>query len=101
MSDPSPEPQGRRGNRPVSGALYVQLLHVPDCPNVEGALRRLRDCLADLGLDAEVEDLEGDYPSPTILVNGRDMMGTAIHHGASCRIDVPTRERVVSALTRR
>jgi hypothetical protein len=30
--------------------------------------RLLRDCLADLGLDVEVEDLEGDYPSPTIMV---------------------------------
>jgi hypothetical protein len=42
-----------------------------------------------------------DDPSLAILVNRRDVVGTLMHPGASRRGDVPTGERLVSALTRR
>jgi hypothetical protein len=78
--------------------LKIQLLHVPGCANVEMARRVLQSSLSELGFDARVEEHEGAYPSPTILVDGRDVMGEAEADGASCRLDVPTRERVVAAL---
>jgi hypothetical protein len=48
----------------------------------------------------EVADIEGWFPSPSILVNGIDVMGAPAIDSASCRLDLPTRERVMSALAR-
>jgi hypothetical protein len=81
--------------------MKVELLHVPDCPHVDGARRLLVECLGELGLErVAVDDREGDFPSPSILINGRDVMGAPALNAAACRLDVPTRERVVAALRR-
>jgi hypothetical protein len=77
----------------------VELLHLCDCLYVEQARQLLRDCLNDLSMTSvEVVDREGDFSSPSILVNGIDVMGAPAIEGASCRLDLPTRERVMSAL---
>jgi hypothetical protein len=80
-------------------AVTIELLHVLDCPHVEQARRLLIACLSELGLDhLRVEDKEGNFPSPSIVVNGRDVMGATVADSASCRLDLPTRERLVVAL---
>ncbi|ATY11613.1 alkylmercury lyase [Amycolatopsis sp. AA4] len=77
----------------------VELLTAPDCPNAEAARSLVADCLAESGLDAAVVERIGRYRSPTILVDGTDVMGTAESvAGEACRLDVPTRERVLAAL---
>jgi hypothetical protein len=79
--------------------LKIELLHIPDCPHVEQARQLLRACLSEVALaDVEVADREGDFPSPSILVNGIDVMGASPSENASCRLDLPTRERMLSAL---
>jgi hypothetical protein len=42
----------------------------------------------------------GAYPSPTVLVDGRDVMGDpGVAPGiAACRVDTPTRARLLAAL---
>ncbi len=45
-----------------------------------------------------VEDEEGACPSPTIVVNGVDVMGTPTFMAAACRLDVPTKQRLLAAL---
>jgi hypothetical protein len=44
--------------------------------------------------DAIVEELAGDYNSPTLLVNGFDVTGRprALEGVMSCRLDLPTEE---------
>jgi hypothetical protein len=80
-------------------AVTVELLHVPGCPHVEEARRLLMSCIRDLGLEnLRVEDKEGDFPSPSIIVNGRDVMGAPTASAASCRLDLPTCERLLIAL---
>ena len=78
--------------------IRVALLHVPGCPHVDAARSLLQSCLTELGIQPPIEELEGDYPSPTILVNGEDVMGRPPSMEASCRLDVPTRERLLAAL---
>jgi hypothetical protein len=73
---------------------------VPGCANVEQARQTLRRCLADLGIEAPVDERAGDFPSPSIVVDGVDVMGRRELTGAMCRLDVPTRERVLEALRR-
>jgi hypothetical protein len=78
--------------------VRVALLTVPDCPNAEAARRTLRACLAELGIEAPVTERVGAFPSPSILVDGRDVMGRPALTGATCRLDLPTRARVLAAL---
>ena len=76
----------------------VELLYCCDCPNVDAARALLRSCLSELGLELTVVDREVDYPSPTILVDGVDVMGRPESERPGCRLDLPTRARVLEAL---
>jgi hypothetical protein len=78
--------------------VRIELLHVPGCANLGVGREVLQASLLQLGLDAPVVEREGAFPSPTILVDGQDVMGRPEADGASCRLDVPTRDRVVTAL---
>ena len=76
----------------------IELLHIPDCPNVDVARALLDACISELDLAVTVIDREIDYPSPTILVNGNDVMGPPASNLPGCRLDLPTRERILEAL---
>ncbi|MFF4879385.1 alkylmercury lyase family protein [Micromonospora sp. NPDC000668] len=79
--------------------LAVELRSVPECPNLGPARQELRAALADVGLPPEVvTEVVGDYPSPSILVNGLDVMGSTGDGSAACRLDLPTGERIRAAL---
>jgi hypothetical protein len=82
--------------------MDVELLLAPDCPNAAAARAVLAVCLDRLGLDLRVSERVGAYPSPTVLVNGVDVMTGAC--GAppipACRLDLPTEARVLAALQR-
>ena len=78
--------------------MTIELLTISGCPHVDAARQLLRDCLGELGLGASITETEGDHPSPTILVDGRDVMGPPASTTAACRLDVPTRDRVLAAL---
>ena len=81
--------------------MRVELLHYEGCPLAPAAHRLVRECLIAVGLPDLVLVRVGDHPSPTVLVNGTDVMrpGTWLSEGSACRIDVPTRERMLAALT--
>lgn len=80
--------------------LQIQLLSVPDCPLVESARSALKNSLAQTHIDATVEELVGDYSSPTILIDGFDVTGRPREprNQASCRLDLPTEEQILVAL---
>jgi hypothetical protein len=80
--------------------MCVELLYHAGCRSAHAALQLVRECLITLGLPDPVLVRVGDYPSPTVLVNGTDVMrpGTALSEASACRIDVPTRERMLAAL---
>jgi hypothetical protein len=74
----------------------IELVYLPDCPNVSILRDRLRIALEALDMTpnwSEV-DISSDkgpynarrYPSPSILINGRDLMGSVPEEGYSCRI---------------
>ena len=93
----------------------VELLYFPDCPNVSAAREQLRRAFAHIGQPAtwseydismdEVPLHARGFGSPTILVDGRDVMGTEPNAGSSCRIyagsdvrGVPPLDAVVARL---
>lgn len=80
--------------------VQIQLLHVPDCPLVDQVRATLRSSLAKTSVEATIEEIEGPYPSPTLLIDGIDVTGRTPEAEASCRLDLPTEEQVLAALSR-
>ena len=80
--------------------MRVELLHYEGCPLAPAAHRLVRQCLIALGIPEPVLVRVGDGPSPTVLVDGIDVMRPAaeLSKARVCRIDVPTRECVLAAL---
>lgn len=78
--------------------VEVELRYVPRCPHTDAARALLKDCLTELKLDLAVEYNEDEYPSPTILVNGKDVMGAPSSQAPAYRLDVPTKQRLLAAL---
>ena len=94
----SVDPQPR--SAPATSGVRVELFCHQGCPNAEPTRILLRECLIEAGLKATVIDRVGAYPSPTVLVNGRDVMGGGVLSAgvAACRLHLPTRERVRAVL---
>lgn len=83
----------------IAAAPRVQLLSVPDCPLVDRVRAGVRLALAQCGIAAAVEECVGAYPSPTVLVDGRDVItGEPPTLQTCCRFDLPTVQEIVAAL---
>jgi hypothetical protein len=78
--------------------MTVEILCSAGCPHAASALALVASCLAHLALSVPLEHREGPYPSPTIKVNGRDVMGEPPDYAPCCRLDWPTEDRVMRAL---
>jgi hypothetical protein len=78
--------------------IAITILHVPDCPNVETLRKAVERALTTLNLSASVEEIEGRYPSPTLLVNGIDVIPRPGPIEAVCRLDLPTDAQILDAL---
>jgi hypothetical protein len=83
--------------------MNVELLLAPDCPNAPAARAVLAGCLRRLGLAIRVHERVGEFTSPTILVDGVDIMTgrTGAPAPQACRLDLPTEARLLAALRRR
>lgn len=75
--------------------VAIQLLFFAGCPLADAARRALREALVECGLEAyeEVDLLAPETPeelrgwgSPTILVEGSDVTGSAKGHDIGCRV---------------
>ena len=94
--------------------VKIQLLSFPGCPNVEETREALLTALENLSLEAAViEDVNvhdpktpdnlRNYPSPSILIDGKDIEGYDPNGAAACRIydgagGVPGVEKITAAL---
>jgi hypothetical protein len=77
----------------------VQLLHLPDCPLIDHLIDEVEECLTEARFDGPVEVIVGDYPSPTLLIDGIDVAtGAALAGQPRCRLDLPSREQIHAAL---
>jgi hypothetical protein len=77
--------------------MEIDVLYVPDCPNLDLLRGRLLEALARTGVDAAVRETEvsseesahalGMHGSPTLLINGRDpFAGGDEATSVSCRL---------------
>ena len=80
--------------------MKIELRFFGGCPHEAPTRQLLMRCLERAGIHAEIEEKEGDYPSPSILVDGVDVMGDPPSAARACRLDLPTEERLVAMLSR-
>jgi hypothetical protein len=79
----------------------IELLHVPGCPLLERVRSTLEGCLADAGITTTVVERAGAYASPTLLIDGADVVtGEPAQARTCCRLDLPTRDQILAALGR-
>lgn len=79
----------------------IEVVHVSECPSLEAVLALLRSCLDSSGYDAAVVVREGTLASPTVLVDGIDVVtGLPPTAATACRIDLPTESQILTALER-
>jgi hypothetical protein len=83
--------------------MRVELITHPGCPNTDAVRRMVRDCMSALGVDDPLIEEVGEFPSPTLMIGGADVVTgeRVVPHGRSCRLDLPTRESVILALQNR
>ncbi len=80
--------------------MKVELLLAPGCPNAAAARAVLAASLDQLGLAVAVQERVGEFPSPTVLVDGVDVVTgrTGAAQVRACRLDLPTTSRLLAAL---
>lgn len=79
--------------------MRIQLWQVPGCPLAARLRASLHDCLRRADMPAEVEESVGDYPSPTLVIDGIDVAtGGAPAARTCCRFDLPTETQILAAL---
>jgi len=80
--------------------MRIEIFRSPGCPNAAAAKSVVVDCLAAAGIDVPVIERVGCYPSPTVLIDGVDVMRPdgKLSEGAACRLDLPTEQRILNYL---
>ncbi|MGD9620742.1 MAG: alkylmercury lyase [Mycolicibacterium sp.] len=83
--------------------MRIELLTAPGCRNAAAAKQTLTDCVNALGIDVPIIERIGHYPSPTVLIDGVDVMYPQAEApiGDACRLDLPTPQRIIDALRAR
>lgn len=104
--------------KPYGSRVRIDILHVPDCPNLERAVARLHEALDISAVAASVHEIEvataesaaevGMRGSPTILIDGVDAFSSeSAEPSLSCRLfhtptgldGAPTVAQLIDAVT--
>ena len=80
------------------GRMIVELRSVPNCPNLAAARDTLSACLAEAGLTVPIIERLGDYPSPSILIDGIDITGADPDGPPAGVLQPPTAAQIRTAL---
>jgi len=80
--------------------MRIEMLSSPGCPNAPAAREVLVRSLNTFGMETSIIERVGPFPSPTVLINGTDVMrpGQPPPTGQYCRLDLPTPNRILAAL---
>ena len=81
------------------GELRMSILHVPDCPLIGPVRETLEVALESVGAKAVIEEIQGEYPSPTLLIDGVEVAGYPLGSDPACRINLPTIEEIATAVS--
>jgi hypothetical protein len=88
----------RAPGAPTGEGVRLSILHVPDCPGLARLRAGVESALARVGVTAVIDEIVGEYHSPTLLVDGVGIDGHPVGEGAACRTHLPTEDQIASAL---
>ena len=78
--------------------VIVELRAVPGCPNLAVTRDVLVACLVEAGLPPTMIERLGDFPSPSVLVDGGDVTDADPHGPPMCVLQPPTADQIRTAL---
>jgi hypothetical protein len=80
--------------------VRIEILTSTGCPNATAVRTVVADCLTALGNDVPIIERVGRYASPTVLVDGVDVMrpDDGMPDADACRLDLPTAQRILDYL---
>jgi hypothetical protein len=88
--------------------VRVELVYFTGCPNVPELRRLLDRCLQQCGLAPELVEVNTDEPSapagyrqlgsPTVLIDGVDILDGAVGSAESCRLQLPSEAELTAAI---
>lgn len=97
-----------RGAEPVSAprttqaaapaGLRISIFRVPDCLSAGRLRAEVEAALDHLGVTAVIEEIEGAFCSPTVLIDGAEIASYPLASDAACRIDLPAAAEIESAI---
>lgn len=77
----------------------IQILQVPGCPLVDRLIEEVEHCLTEAGIGETVEIVVGDYPSPTLVMDGVDVAtGRPVEGEPRCRMELPSTDQIRAAV---
>jgi hypothetical protein len=80
-------------------ASRLQIFQVPDCPLVDRLVDQVTRCFADCGADDRLDIVVGNYPSPTLVLDGMGASaGRPVESGSCCRLDLPSSDQIRAAV---
>ena len=65
----------------------IELRYFAGCPRAETARQLLQACLKKLAIDVPIEEKEGDYPSPTVLIDVSTLLALGSPGGAAAPVN--------------
>lgn len=80
--------------------MTIEIVYFEGCARAPAARGLLDRCLEKLGITVPVDARTWDGPSPTIRIDGVDVMAVSLPNVCACRLDLPTDERLLGALER-
>jgi hypothetical protein len=81
-----------------SADLHVSIFYVPDCPLIGRVREAVEVALERVGATAIIDEIEGEYPSPTLLIDDIEVDGYPLGSEPACRVKLPTHEEVATAI---
>ena len=88
--------------------MRVELVYFTGCPNFAPMRELLHRCLERCGFDRAVVEVNTDDPttpatyrrfaSPTVLVDGVDVLAGTLSDAAACRLDLPSETDLIAAI---
>ena len=79
-------------------SVHIVILQVPHCPLGDQVRATVNASMTTARIDATIEKTEGVFASPTLLIDGVEVIGATFHDTPSCRLDLPREENVLVAL---
>ena len=88
--------------------MRVEIVYFTGCPNVAAMRELVRRCLMRCGFDQAIDEVNTDEPttpaeyrrfaSPTVLVDGVDILAGALSDAAACRLGMPSEAELIAAI---